>query len=174
MTRARMKSKAVNAAQSREEVEQLIEVVGDLTRTLTRIEADLGDAIARTKAEFERRAELPKIALLEAQTRIQGWCEANRAELTGGKTKTAAFATGEVKWRLRPPSATVRSAEAVIAWLKENLGGRFVRTKEEVDKEAILANAASDAPVAIPGVTVKSAGEDFVIEPFTAELKAGV
>lgn len=175
MSKARVKSKAVNAAQSRDEVEELIQVVGDTTRQLARIEADMGDAVSEVKARYERKAEPLKVTLLEAQTRIQGWCEANRAALThDGRTKTGAFATGEVKWRTRPPSVTVRSVSAVIAWLKENLEGRFIRTKEEIDKEAILAATAGDEPVSIPGVRVGSAGEEFVIEPFTAELAGGV
>lgn len=168
----RTKTKASPAAQSRDEVEALIAEVGDLQRELTRHDADLGDRAARLKAEAEKAAEPLKLRLLEASALIQGWCEANRADLTqGGKTKTAAFPTGEIKWRLRPPAVTVRNAATVIVWLKEKLEGRFVRTKEEVDKEALLADP--EAAAVVPGVRIGSAGEDFVIEPFTAEL-AGV
>ena len=45
------------------------------------------------------------------QAGIQTYCEAHRDELTsGGKTKTANLVTGEVSWRQRPPSVSIRSA----------------------------------------------------------------
>lgn len=170
MTKAsRTRARAIPAAQTREEVEELIAYIGTAQRTLTRIEADLGDAVAKAKEIAERSALPLKTAILEAQAKVQGYCEAHRLELTqNGKTKTAPFTTGEVKWRLRPPSVKVRGADAVIAFLKDRMGGRFLRTKVEIDKEALQADA--DTARTIPGITIGSEGEDFVIEPFEAQL----
>ena len=44
---------------------------------------------------------------------------------------------------------------------------RFLRTKHELDKEAILKEA-TDAAREIPGVRVATGGEDFVVEPVSA------
>jgi hypothetical protein len=43
-----------------------------------------------------------------------------------------------VLWRIRPPSVAIRGAEAVIAHAQALGLAKFVRTKEEVNKEAIL------------------------------------
>lgn len=44
-----------------------------------------------------------------------------------------------------------------------------LRVKEEVNKEAMLAEP--DVARTVAGVTVGSAGEDFVIKPFETELE---
>lgn len=175
MTRAtKTKSVAAPAAQSREEVEHLIERIGIQQRELQRLEADLGDRLAEAKRDAETRALPLKESIAAAQDRISRWCEANRAELTkGGKTKTVEFTTGAVSWRLRPPRVTVRGGEQpVIDWLQKHLGGRFIRTKLELDKEGL--RSAPEMVPSIPGVKIGSAGEDFIVEPFAGQLVEGV
>ena len=73
-----------------------------------------------------------------------------------------------MQWRQRPPSVAVRGADAVIAALKKLGLSRFVRTKEEVNKEAILNDA--EAVRGVGGISINSGVEDFVITPFEAEV----
>jgi phage host-nuclease inhibitor protein Gam len=99
---------------------------------------------------------------------VQSYCEANRDDLThNGKTKSGQFVTGTVMWRTKPPSVVVKGVDAVIEALKKFNLDRFVRTKEELNKEAIL-----NEPTAISGIaglSIKKGVEDFVIEPFEQE-----
>jgi len=167
--RAKTKSIAKPAAQSREEAEELIARMGDLQRQIARRQADYGDQAARMKAEHEKALQPLGQELEEARERVQGWCEANRNELTrNGKVKFAALATGEVKWRALPPKVSLRNVEGVIEALQRLGLTRFLRTKVEVNKEAMLAEPKVAATVA--GVTIASAGEEFVVEPFEPEL----
>lgn len=102
---------------------------------------------------------------------VQGWCEANRDELTSnGKVKTANLVTGDIQWRIRPPSVAVRGPDAVMETLLRLGLSRFIRTKQEINKEAILNEPLAVAGVA--GITVKSGVEDFSIIPFeqTADI----
>jgi phage host-nuclease inhibitor protein Gam len=169
MARPALKTIATPAAQSRQEAEAAVERIGANQRELTRIEADLNDEVSRLKAAAEERAKPLQDAIAADRGLVQLFCEANRGELTNaGKTKTVIFATGEVRWRARPPSVSIRGVAAVIALLKSNFGGRFVRTKEEIDKEAMLADP--DTARQVPGVKIGSEGEDFVIEPFEVQL----
>lgn len=102
------------------------------------------------------------------QTGVQAWCEANRDTLTdGGKVKSANLITGEVSWRQRPPSVSVRGVDAVIDTLKRLGLGVFVRTKEELNKEAILNEPHQVRGVA--GLQVVTGVEDFAIVPFEQE-----
>jgi len=171
MSKAKLKTQAVPAAQTRDEAEQAVHRMGGLQRELTRRETTLNDQVAKLKTEAETAARPLQDELVELQAKVQGFCEANRADLTnGGKTKTVLFGTGKVFWRARPASVSVRGVEAVIAYLKSNLKGRFIRTKEEIDKDAMLAD--KDAARLVPGIKIGSEGEDFVIEPLEVQLAA--
>lgn len=99
---------------------------------------------------------------------MQTWAEANRDAITqNGRVKTAAFTTGEVSWRIRPPSVAIKGVEAVLNSLRRLGLTRFIREKSEVNKEAILNEPAAVAKV--PGITINQ-GEDFVVTPFETEL----
>lgn len=167
--RKKAKAPAAPAAQSREEAANLVGRIGEIQRELARRDADLGDALARAREAAEATALPLKAELAGAQAAVQGWCEANRYEITGGnKVKFCDLVTGRVLWRHRPPKVTLRGADNILAWLQEHRGRRFLRTKVEIDKEAMLKDP--EAARAIPGVSIGSEGEDFVIEPFEAQL----
>ncbi len=168
------KPKKVKAAaaqgvlQSRDEVIDAIAKIGRAIRERSRIEAAMGDELASTKALFEKLAAPHAERIMELSAGVQAWCEAHRDELTqGGKVKTADLPTGTVKWRTTPPSVSVKGADAVMALLIDRGLDRFVRTKQEVNKEAILNEP--DEVAAVPGITIQQR-EEFVIEPFEAEL----
>ena len=159
---------AVTVPQTREQAAVQIAAIGTDNRELARLEADMNDAMAKLKETYETQAE-PLRQRIQANTQgVQTWAEANRDNLTqGGKVKTAALTTGEVLWRTRPPSVRVTGAEAVIDALRRLGLGRFVRSKDEVNKEAIL-----NEPAAVshdPGISI-SQGEDFVVVPFETSL----
>ena len=63
----------------------------------------------------------------------------------------------------------VRGAEAVLERLRTLGLTRFIRVKEEVNKDAMLADP--DAARAVDGVTIVQA-EEFAIEPHNVELAA--
>ncbi|EFJ9901437.1 host-nuclease inhibitor protein Gam, partial [Escherichia coli] len=136
-----------------------------------RLETEMNDAIAEITEKFAARIAPLKTDIETLSKGVQGWCEANRDELTnGGKVKTANLVTGDVSWRQRPPSVSIRGVDAVMETL-ERLGlQRFIRTKQEINREAILLEPKAVAGVA--GITVKSGIEDFSIIPF--EQEAGI
>ncbi len=167
--RVKQEAVYVPVPQSREETATAIAEIGRHQRERDRIQADMNDELTAIKERYEREAA-PHLAAIQTHAHgVQLWCEAHRAELTQeGKVKTAQLATGEVKWRTRPPSVSVRGVEAVLETLKKLGLARFVRTKEELNKEAILAEP--EAIQGIRGVTIGQ-GEDFVIVPFETKLE---
>lgn len=164
--KTRIKAKAqVYVPQSKDEVAAYIRSIGDTQRNLLREQAEMNDAIANVTARYQPYLEELSEQINTLQEGVQAYCEAHRAELTSeGKTKTANLITGEVQWRQRPPSVSVRGAESVIEALKRLGLGKFVRTKEEINKEAILNEP--DAVKGVAGITVVTGVEDFVITPF--------
>lgn len=169
--KTRLKSTAVehwvpaDAAQ----VVEAIKEIGFHQNERKRIEATMNDELLKVRAGYEGDAKAHKERMDELMKGVQLYCEANRQMLTkDGRTKTVSFATGDVSWRLRPPSIVIRNAAALIEVLKARMLTRFLRIKEEIDREAL----GKDLDVAreLPGVTV-SQKEDFVVKPFESQLE---
>lgn len=155
--------------QTRDEVETAIKEIGDLNRELERLAIEQNDRLAAITEEYAPLMNAVKEKLEPKQDAVQAWCESRRDELTqNGKTKTGSFNTGEVQWRQRPPSVGIRGADAVLESLRTLGLVRFIRTKEEVNKEAMLNEPEIAATVA--GVTIKTGIEDFVITPFEQDI----
>lgn len=175
MAAKKVKMQGANAPvpQDDSEAREALREIGDLNRDVLRLQAEMNDQIAALQ---QRYGELVA-PLQEATTaKIEGlrmYAEANRARLTnGGKVKYFQFATGKISWRLRPAKVSIRGTDAVIEALEAAGLHRFLRTKTEINKEAMLEDRSS--AMAIKGVTIGSDGEDFVVEPFETELKEAV
>lgn len=158
--------------QNADDAAAAIRRVGEANREVARIALDLSDRTATLKEEAEARARPLKDEAAALTEGLKMWAEANRDALTGGgKVKSADLGTGRVLWRLRPAKVSLRGkAEDIVQRLKELGLQRFVRTSEEVNKEAMLAE--KETARAVAGVTIASEGEDFVVEPFETELSA--
>lgn len=167
----RVKSEAVPCLvpQDKDQANEFISEIGRLQRDRDRIAADMNDEMAKIKERFETQA-LPmaeRIRLLSQGVQI--WCAAHRAELTdGNKVKHAILAAGKINWRMRPKKVALRGKEAVIEVLKSMGLVRFIRTIEEVNKEALLGE--EEVATAVPGISI-SQGEDFVITPHETQLE---
>lgn len=158
----------IYASQTRADVQADIKVIGDLQREHGRLTADLNDAIANLTEVAAPELKALNERITQLQGGVQIWCEAHREEICG-KGKSANLITGEVQWRQRPPSVRISGVEAVIAWLKTMGMASFVRNKEEINKEAMLNE--QDKARAVPGVTIVTGIEDFVIVPFEVDTR---
>lgn len=160
---------AVAVPQDHDQVVHFIAEIGQRQRERVRIEAVMNDELAAIRQKWEAEA-LPHAERIRALSQgVHVWCEANRARLTqGGKVKHFQFASGEVKWRLPPPSVVLRGVEVVLQHLKALRLDRFIRLKEEVNKEAILLEP--EQVRNIPGITIRQE-EQFVVSPFETELE---
>ena len=153
---------------SRAEADEAIRIIGDYQRQRSDLQTAMNTRLAEIKADFEQRAQPIAESMRMLSHGVQTWAEANRGELLKAGGKTVKLGNGELRWRTRPPSVTVRAAGLVIEALKRLGLDRFIRTKEEIDKEAILADP--EAVRDVKGISVGQ-GEDFVIVPFATELE---
>jgi len=155
--------------QNRDDAAAAIRQIGEKNREIARIEANMNDRLAVIKEESEVLAAPLKDDVVGLTEGLKVWAEANRDALTnGGKVKFSDLGTGKISWRLRPAKVTLREIEKIIERLKALGKQKFLRTKEEVNKEAML--DAPDEARMIAGVSIGSEGEDFVVEPFEAEI----
>lgn len=170
MKKTRIKTEAAAVVfQTREAVNEAIAQIGNAQRERERIETAMNEELAAIKARYEADAAQHAAVIKDFGKGIQIWAEANRADLTrDGRTKTVRLAAGEFSWRTRPPKVRITGEGIVIEALKKLGLGRFIRTKEEIDKNAILADP--DAVAGVKGIGL-SQGEDFVIRPFATEIE---
>jgi phage host-nuclease inhibitor protein Gam len=174
---AKIKKRATNLPVPQSDVDAAAAIarIGELERAIALIEADGSDRIAAIGADVEARRTPLKEFLEAERSGLEIYCAAHRARLTdGGKSKTARFATGSVSWRALPPKVSLpRAREALaelIARLKAMRLDRFLRVKEEVDKEAMLKEP--EIAGSVQGVSIGSAGEDFSVEPLEMPASA--
>ena len=159
--------------QSKTECAEYIRQAGDLQREFERQRAQMNDAIAEITQEHQPKLEEISKRLTAIQEGVQAWCEAHRVELCGENDKlgkTANFVTGTVSWRQRPPSVSVRGAEAVIETLRHLKLDRFIRSKDEVNKEAMLNEP--DVARGIAGIKLVTGLEDFIVTPHEVKAEA--
>lgn len=171
-TVAKIKAKAqAYAPQTLNDCAADIKKLGDLQRDFMRQRADMNDEIGAITKRYQPKLEAISERIETLQKGVQTYCEANRNSLTqDGKVKTASLVTGEVNWRQRPPSVGIRGVEAVLETLERMGLTRFIRTRQEPNKEAMLNEP--DAVRGIAGITIVTGVEDFVITPFEAPAEA--
>lgn len=193
MAKTKLKAPAatVPMPQSRDEAAQFIHRIGNMTRETQRLSAEMNDEIALITSRMQPRIDSLAQQLKQLQCGLQSYCEVHRAELTDGlKVKFANLITGMVTWRQRPPSVSLSKEEAVLATLRTLGLQRYIRSKEAVDKDAVLSavSAAKNTPssdpaleallaeaklvCSVPGIKVVTGIEDFGIEPFEQEVSA--
>ncbi|WP_429885352.1 host-nuclease inhibitor Gam family protein [Geoalkalibacter halelectricus] len=167
----RIKTEAVahRVPQTHDECVEAIAAIGRLQRERQRIEATMNDDLAAIRQAYEAEAKPLGDEIRRLTDGVQTFCEANRDKLTqGGKVKFARLASGEIKWRMRPPKVSLRGIDNIIDACKRLGLARFVRVKEEINKDAMLAEP--EVAQSLTGVSI-SQGEDFVVMPFETELE---
>jgi len=76
--------------------------------------------------------------------------------------------TGDVFWRMTPPSCLIRNVENVIAQCKALGLDNFIRVKEEPNKTAMLREP--EVAEQIKGVKITQK-EEFVVRPSEVEIE---
>ena len=168
MKTVRVKKSARFVCQSKAQASEAITAIGNAQREITRLETQINDITAAAIDERKARLETLKASIDELSEGVQAWCEVHRDVLckTG---KPANLTTGEVSWRTRPPKVSLRGLDKIMEALKAAQLTQFIRTKEEINKDAILSNP--QAVKDIKGIGIESGVEDFVIKPF--EIDSG-
>lgn len=164
----RIKTTAIQAPTSQTEAEQLLAEIGTLQRQVTVIETKMNEQLAAIKDRFEKQANPLNDVITTKFQALHAWAEAHKLDLLKGKSKTAKLSSGELSWRTSPPSVRVTGVQTVIKNLKSLGLGDLVRTKEEVNKEAVLNDP--ERIDGVKGITI-SQKEEFVAKPFESQIE---
>lgn len=168
-TRIKTAAAAVDVPQNREAAAAAIAAIGIANRELLRIHAQMNDALAEIKEAYEREAEPYRLKISDLTNGVQTFAEANRAALTNGyKVKTVALTTGEIVWRMNPPSVRLTDTEENVIAACEAAGlEEFIRRTPTLNRDAIKANP--EEAKHVPGLRIGQS-EAFVVVPFEVEL----
>lgn len=140
----------------------------DLCITTHKLEgqnAEMNEALARVRERYEAETQALRETSELLQAKINAWADKHPEEFA--KKKSIEMVHGICGYRTSPPALkTVRGVTwAKVTGLLKNALPAYVRTKEEVDKEALLANrnVIGNAALMTVGLRVEQA-ENFFIE----------
>ncbi|MBM3250822.1 MAG: host-nuclease inhibitor protein Gam [Candidatus Nealsonbacteria bacterium] len=148
---------------SLEEATKFLRQIGEEQRATIAIQSTLNARVEELKAKAMSDAGPHQKRISELVEGLFAFAETNRNELTeGNKRKTVEVPTGTFGWRMTPPAVSLRDVKAVLENLKKLDLTRFIRIKEEVDKEAMLREP--EVAEKVRGVSIGQY-EEFIVKP---------
>jgi len=165
-----MKPKIEVSIKSIEEVDKYLAELGAIEASLKHEEAILNEEEQKARQEFKKRTENLVSRKNDILVTLETFCIANKNEFE--KTRLLEFVHGVVGFRTTPPKVTMLNRKyninTVLELLKKFKLTKYIRTKEELDKESVLADYAakeiSDPKLASVGLKIDQS-EIFVCEP---------
>lgn len=167
--RKNLKLPVIPVPKTLEEATKFLGEIGEEQRSVDIIKNKLNADVDALKAKAMEDAKKHQTRVTELMEGLYAFAEANREELTyNNKKKTIETPNGIFGWRITPPKVTLRNQEMIIETLKSLELDRFVRNKEQINKEALLRE--SNVAESIKGVSI-SQREEFVIKPAELEIE---
>jgi phage host-nuclease inhibitor protein Gam len=153
-----------------EECDGAILKMADCTQEITKAEAEMNERIQIIRDEYDRKTNITRTMLEGLKAELERFSIANKDAFE--KTRTKDMIHGSFGFRSTPPKTALLNRkykwETVLELLKRfPWAADFIRKKEEVDKEAILASYSSkevdDQKLAAVGLKIDQ-DEKFFIE----------
>lgn len=156
------------AIATRADLEALVREVAELTLTRNKQQTELDAALTKIRQGYEETLAVIDQSLTEKTELARAWAEANPAEFKG--LKSLELTHGTVGFRASTKVKTLAgwTVAKIIAALKAKFAfpDEYIRTKEELNKEALIAHRD-----AIPADELRLVGvkivqdESFFIDP---------
>lgn len=165
MTTKRIKTEA-STLLTREDVEACVEKIARATIARDGLMAQMDHDLIDVRARFEPQITAYGQAIDGLMTHVQAWAEDYPEEF--GKVKSLELMHGTIGFRTGTPKLKLLSGwtwARVLDLLKAEAMSIFVRTKEEVDKEGIIAQRNELTPETLKKMGVKVVqDETFFVE----------
>lgn len=174
---ARRKAEARQAPATIEEATALAARYAELNSMLELEEAEADAAIAQIRAMRDERLVPLQTELREIFEQLRTWWPTARETMTGGRRRSAELAGVELGERRAPPALKLPRGWTIadaLTWARGlRNGGKYLRVKHELNKEALVEDlrSASDAQALIAiGFRAEGADEFYItVRPGTAE-----
>lgn len=145
--RKSVKKKVTVVPKDRAELEQFVSRIRETEQEISRLENEVREEVLELVAKinkFKKKAQAKakpyEEKINELAKGVYIFAEGHRNELTDqGAKKTVELAAGDkIKWYFTPPAVEVEEEEEALEELERRKLSQFIRTKKEIDKEAIL------------------------------------
>lgn len=174
---ARRKAQAIDVPATLDEARALAAAYVTAERRIVEARLVAEQVIDQVKSERDALIALVSADQPGRFASLKAWWEAGGGEIAG-KGRSAELAGAKIGIRRTTPKVKFRrgtKVETVVSWLGRVVGGAdFLRTKIELDKEAVIKAMRSEGPMAEPlteqGVFVDQTDEFFI----DADLEAQV
>lgn len=159
-----------------EELDQALLEAGKLSVELTKKEAELNSKIQKIREQFDQSTEGLRENLASLETDIQAYCLKHKEEFN--KERRKELVHGFVGFRTNPPKVLQLNkkftVKTTIELIKKLFEGKYIRTKEELNKDSILtdysAKELTDDKLAAVGLRIDQ-DETFFYEVNWESLK---
>ena len=146
--------------QSFTDVDIHLRELAKLESHLTTEEARMNEQINKIKEAFDAKTSSDRAQKSLLESEIESFCTSQKKEFDKNRTKKLAF--GEVYFRMTTPKVNQLNrkftVKTTIEFLKKLYKNKYIRTKEEIDKERILedytAEKIDDSKIAAVGLRI--------------------
>jgi phage host-nuclease inhibitor protein Gam len=154
------------------DADQTLLKIADCEQQLQRQEAEMNEQIQKIRDEYEINTYLARTTKGLLEKELEKFCINNKAEFAALRSKELVH--GTVGFRTTPPKVALLNRkykwDTVLELLKKvRFGKEYIRAREEVDKDSILASYAAkeidDAKLAAVGIKIDQE------EKFYADIK---
>lgn len=163
---ARIK-KTVVIAPEKNELSEIAKQVAQSQSTLKNIEAEMEQKIQKVRAGYQGKIEAQRELITEGTSKLEAYALENRSEFE--KKKSQDIVHGVIGFRISTPSVKLGRglSNKICQMLEAAKLTQFIRTKQELDKEKVLASRQDDEmmqTLAKMQITVEQK-ETFYFEP---------
>jgi phage host-nuclease inhibitor protein Gam len=165
--------------QSFTDVDALLLELGQLTATIAEEEAEMNRKIQEARERYARQTEQALLRKSQLEKTIEQYCIANKDKFE--KQRKLELTHGVIGFQTNPPKVVMLNRKynenTVLELLKKLRLSRFIRIKEQIDKEALIATylgkEIDDAKLASVGLRIEQT-ETFICEPKWEEIAMDV
>ncbi len=159
-----------------EEVDQKLLDLGGLKVHISKAEANMNAKMQALRQKFDEETQDDRAKAEFIEKEIEQYCIINHAKFD--RQRTIELTHGSIGFRTNPPKVNQLnkkySVQTSLELIKRIFTGKYLRTKEEIDKEAILTDyatkAITDEQIAGVGLRIDQ-GEKFFCEPKWEEIQ---
>lgn len=152
------------------DVSYALGIIAKRTVFVKKKEAEMNDKINSAKQKFDVDTAEAQTEIEQLRSDIEKFCLDHKMEFD--QTRTLDFPSGKIGFRTNPPKVLQLnkkfSVSNTIDLIKRTLKGAYLRIKEDIDRESILADyrakTITDEKLASIGLRVDQ-GETFFVEP---------
>jgi phage host-nuclease inhibitor protein Gam len=170
---------------NQEDLSKAIAEIANWTRQITESEDLANKRILAIQESLAAEIEPMKKEIKKISLSIKKFTDANREKLFKDGDKTIKLETGDISYRSAKPSVGTNSSKKLIETILEQnnlldvrdkfvkkMDKVFIRTKLELNKDAILENPSTAKKVT--GVEVADGEESFYIKPYATNTEMQV